>query len=59
VTGQVGGLTPNSTYYLSAATAGALTTTAPSTAGQFVYRVGKAISTTQMDIDPGIIDIAL
>lgn len=50
VTGQTGGLTPGAVYFLSAATAGRLTTVAPNTVGQFVVRVGLAISTTQMDI---------
>lgn len=50
VTGGSGGLTPGSAYYLSATTAGMLTTTAPSSAGQFVVRIGLAISATEMDI---------
>jgi hypothetical protein len=48
VTGETGGLTANSTYYLSAATGGDLTSTPPSTG--YVVRVGLAISTTEMDI---------
>lgn len=44
------GLTPGATYYLSAATAGLLTTTAPSTVGQSVVRIGKALSATELDI---------
>jgi hypothetical protein len=51
ITGQTGGLTPGSTYYLSAATAGRLTTTAPDTAGQTVCKVGTAVSTTEMEIN--------
>lgn len=56
VTGQTGGLTAGSRYFISAATAGALTTTAPTTAGQFVAAVGIALSTTKMkvNIDPTI-----
>lgn len=50
VTGGTGGLTPNTVYFLSAATAGMLTPTAPTTAGQFVLRIGKAISTTELEI---------
>lgn len=50
VTGQTGGLTPGSVYFLDAGSAGGLTTTAPSTAGQYVVRVGRAISATQMEI---------
>src|SRR5438552_17494879 len=40
------GLTAGSAYFLSAATAGAITTTAPTAAGQYVVRLGVAISTT-------------
>lgn len=43
-------LTAGSIYYLSA-TAGQLTSTAPTTAGQYVCRVGLALSTTEMEID--------
>lgn len=50
VTGQTGGLTTGSVYYLSATTAGRLTTTAPSAAGEFVVRVGLALSSTELDI---------
>ncbi|MDX2215297.1 MAG: hypothetical protein SFY66_18680 [Oculatellaceae cyanobacterium bins.114] len=50
ITGQTGGLTAGSPYFLSASTAGRLTVTAPSTVGQFVVRVGIALSATQMDI---------
>lgn len=50
VTGGSGGLTAGSAYYLDAATAGLLTTTAPTSVGQFVVRVGLAISTTEMEI---------
>lgn len=53
VTGGTGGLTAGAVYYLSASTAGQLTTTAPTTTGQYVIRVGKAISTTIMDIQIG------
>lgn len=48
VTGQSGGLTFGSTYYLSNSTAGALTTTAP--ASGYVVAVGVAMSTTKMAI---------
>lgn len=53
VTGGTGGLTAGAVYYLSASTAGQLTATAPTTSGQFVIRIGKAISTTIMDIQIG------
>jgi hypothetical protein len=48
VTGAVGGLTPGARYYVSATTAGMLTTTAPSAVGQFIVPVGIALSTTVM-----------
>lgn len=51
VTGQTGGLTPGAKYYLSAATAGMLTTTAPNVDGNVVAPVGKALSTTEMEIN--------
>jgi hypothetical protein len=47
------GLVTGSVYYLSAATAGAMTVTAPSAAGQFVVRLGIAISTTELEIQIG------
>jgi hypothetical protein len=50
VTGQTGGLTAGSVYYLSATTAGQMTTTAPTTAGQYVGRIGKALSSTVFDL---------
>jgi hypothetical protein len=50
VAGTTGGLTPGAVYFLSAATAGLLTATAPSTVGQFVVRVGKALSATKLDL---------
>lgn len=48
VTGDSGGLTTGSVYYLSATTAGGLTKTAPTAAGQYVVQVGIAISTTEL-----------
>jgi hypothetical protein len=51
VTGAVGGLTPGARYWLDPATAGRLTTTAPTTVGQFVTRVGLAASPTKMIIE--------
>lgn len=53
VTGQVGGLTFNTTYYLDPATAGKLTITAPTTVGQLVQKVGVGISTTIMNVEIG------
>jgi hypothetical protein len=46
--GTTGGLTFNTTYYLSAATAGLGTSTAPSSVGQYVKEIGIAISTTEL-----------
>lgn len=51
VTGDTGGLTPGSDYFLSPGTAGGLTLTAPTAVGQFVVRVGHAVSSTQMEIE--------
>lgn len=39
-------LTPGTAYYLSGATAGAVTDTAPSTAGYISQEIGTAVSTT-------------
>ncbi len=50
VAGTTGGLIFGTPYYLSAATAGKITGTAPTTTGQFVVRVGIALSTTELDI---------
>lgn len=47
VTGGSGGLTPGSYYYVSSATAGLLTTTAPTTTGDVVKEGLFAISTTE------------
>jgi len=50
VTGDGGGLTAGSVYYVDPDTAGMLTTTAPTTVGDFVIRVGVALSTLDLDI---------
>ncbi len=50
ITGDVGGLTAGSVYYLDPDTPGKLTKTAPTAVGDFVVRIGKAISTTEMEI---------
>jgi hypothetical protein len=47
------GLTPGSTYYLSA-TAGLATTTAPTTSGQYVQELGIATSTTSLHVNIGV-----
>lgn len=52
VAGTIGGLTAGTVYYLSKDTAGELTATAPSASGQFVCRVGQAVSTTEMLVNP-------
>jgi hypothetical protein len=52
LTGGSGGLTYNTVYYLSAATAGLLTSTAPSTTGQTVVQLGIGLSTTELYLDP-------
>jgi len=44
-------LTPGATYFLDAATAGQITTIAPTTGGQYVVRVGRAINTITLDIE--------
>jgi hypothetical protein len=49
VTGQIGGLTSGDTYYLSETT-GLLTVTAPTTLGHYVVRVGRAVSSTRMEV---------
>lgn len=50
VAGTTGGLTAGTTYYLSPTTAGRLTATCPTTVGQYVVIVGKAISATELQI---------
>jgi hypothetical protein len=46
VTGQVGGLTPGGRYFLSAATAGMITTAVPATG--YAQHIGLALSTTDL-----------
>lgn len=50
VTGGSGGLTPGALYFLSAASAGQLTTTAPSSTSQVWRLVGLALSSTEMKL---------
>jgi len=47
---SVSGLTPGATYYLSA-TAGGVTTTPTTTAGQIVQEVGFAVSATNLHVN--------
>ena len=51
VFGTTGGFTFNTRYYLSAATAGLATSTAPSTVGQYVVELGQALSTVDFKIN--------
>jgi len=53
VAGSTGGLTYNAVYYLSNTVAGAITTTPP-TSGM-VVRIGIAVSTTQLDVNPEVL----
>ncbi len=50
ITGDTGGLTAGSVYFLDPDTAGKITKTAPTSTGDFVIRLGKAISTTEFEI---------
>ncbi len=50
VADTTGGLTAGAVYYLSPTLAGELTSTAPTAVGQVVIRIGKAISTTDLEI---------
>jgi hypothetical protein len=50
VTGQTGGLTVGK-YYLDPATAGKMTPTAPTTVGQLVVELGRAMSTTDLKVE--------
>ncbi len=54
LTGGSGGLTAGAYYYISAATAGLITSTSTSDPDQFPVKIGLALSTTVMliDIDP-------
>lgn len=51
------GLSPGQIYYLSAGTPGAITTTPPGTAGQYVVRVGEAASPAELivQLEPPIL----
>ena len=45
-------LTISANYFVSAAAAGALVTTPPSATGNYVYKVGRAISGTELLLEP-------
>ncbi len=53
ITGETGGLTRQARYFLSSATKGKLTQTAPVTSGEFVTQVGIALSATDLMIQIG------
>jgi len=44
-------LVPGNTYFLSPITAGQITNVAPTTTGQYVVRVGRAVTTTKLDVE--------
>jgi hypothetical protein len=52
VTGQTGGLTTNSLYFLSSAAIGLLVIepSVPSGSGEFIKRIGLALSPTEMEV---------
>lgn len=50
VAGTTGGLAFGTLYYLDPATAGKITSVAPTTIGQYVVEVGIALSTTELDV---------
>lgn len=50
IAGTTGGLVAGTVYYLSPTTAGEITDTAPTAVGQFVLRIGIALSTTELEI---------
>jgi hypothetical protein len=50
VAGTTGGLAANTLYYLDPATPGKMTSTAPTTVGQLVVIVGRALSTTELEL---------
>ena len=53
VTGETGGLTFNSLYFLDSANVGKITTTVPTGAGTGVVNtlIGRAISTTELELN--------
>ena len=46
-------LTPGVIYFLDPTTAGKITATAPTTIGDFVVRLGRALTTTTLDVEIG------
>lgn len=53
INNQLSGLTIGAKYFLSASSAGKITTTVPTGAGNVVQYVGKAISATELEFEPG------
>jgi hypothetical protein len=53
ITGETGGLSEGLDYFLSAATEGKLTVNAPDAQGEFVLRIGFALSPTEMEVEIG------
>jgi hypothetical protein len=51
--GTTGGLTVGADYYLSSAVAGVGTVTAPTAAGTYVVYLGRALSTTELNVTIG------
>ena len=52
IAGTTGGLTFNTRYFLSPTTAGLMTATVPTTVGQYVAEIGRALSTTELRVEP-------
>jgi hypothetical protein len=52
VTSNPSGLVPGTVYYLSSAGSGRLTPTAPTAAGEFLVRIGRAVSNISMLLNP-------
>jgi len=50
IAGTTGGLTAGTVYYLDPDTAGKITSTAPTTGGDFVVRLGVGLSTIELEI---------
>ena len=52
IAGTTGGLTFNTRYFLSPAQPGLMTATVPTTVGQYVAEIGRALSTTELRVEP-------
>jgi hypothetical protein len=51
VAGTTGGLSAGSIYFLSETTAGEITATPPDGSGEYLERLGKALSTTELQLN--------